>query len=904
MNGFAALDDQKKPKQEDEESNKADSLFGDDLDTPVDNDPGAGVKVKSEEPGASGLGSHGSEVPPGQPDTAAIPNLPPRLHKQGPNSNSEGASGRDTISAVATEDSDDDLMIVDEDAVPAHVKAMFAANQWMPREPDIEIVRVRVKQEPQSPQPIISLVEDNAVPDFKREPRANSQSASLFGGDVFGDDDKAEAVPNPPMIPAPAPAVQEDDEAMFVDEVFPAAGNKHAVVEVDNSVKAVGVGASRARAAEHGANAAQRLDAVDEPAPAASAPSAEGAGPSATHEPQADTDNDGPDGSDVNGGGEGQHAGDEEPANVQGEDNEDAEDNDDDDDAFVIGEDQELSDGELPRSPRRKAAQRKKAKGKALAVDEEHDFQNLDDLSLADLRDEWEIVQAELRVYNLRKAKDKLGPSDSDRLKALNDRCTELQGRLEKSRHSVSEFANDELRRMMEGDDSDNDDGAQPPGRGQAESSKKQKSANRLPAMVRRDVGRQGEPRAQKRKWKPMPLSAEERAKKRKTRAGEDSTTGAILDMILSQDPIAARARMNDEDVFDKIDANTVKAQMAKLQEQIDADPAADKKRVKEDVKKLTWARKLFGGKRFCKPDNGQWLITGLRKRLHHYQLLGAGWMLGRELHPAGPFGGILADSVGLGKTIEALACILGNMQKEEDRTETKLGTLIVVPPNVLAQWQDETDVCCPELRVTRYYSSKHNRVRMSDLLRADIVLTSYHEVLKAYPNKEKMKAYENLPEAEQAEKFKQALGWLFKVEWYRVILDEAHCIKNSSTHTFNACNNLKGKYRWALTATPVHNGVHEVYPYAKFLRDANAEIFKNAKHKNPEKRADAKHLMKIFLDDVCLNRKIGDLFLGKALFKIPTTHPLPNIWIDLSEEEFFIYKYSSLLPFEMSYTN
>ncbi len=59
-----------------------------------------------------------------------------------------------------------------------------------------------------------------------------------------------------------------------------------------------------------------------------------------------------------------------------------------------------------------------------------------------------------------------------------------------------------------------------------------------------------------------------------------------------------------------------------------------------------------------------------------------------------------------------------------------------------------------------------------------------------------------------------------------------------------------------------------------------------------------------VCLDDVCLNRKIGDLFLGKALFKIPTTHPLPNIWIDLSEEEFFIYKYSSLLPFEMSYTN
>ncbi|KAB5577908.1 P-loop containing nucleoside triphosphate hydrolase protein [Coniochaeta sp. 2T2.1] len=286
------------------------------------------------------------------------------------------------------------------------------------------------------------------------------------------------------------------------------------------------------------------------------------------------------------------------------------------------------------------------------------------------------------------------------------------------------------------------------------------------------------------------------------------------------------------------------------------------------------------------------WSIKGLTKPLHHYQLFGAGWMLHRELHPDGPFGGILADSVGLGKTIEALACILGNRRPDEEKSDTKLGTLIVVPPNLLAQWQDETDVCCPDLRVTRYHSSKHNRVRMSDLLRADIVLTSYYEVMKAYPNKDKLKEWRDLPEAERSEKFEQALGWLFGIEWHRVILDEAHCIKNSRTHTFNACSQLRGKYRWAMTATPVHNGLQEVYPYAKFLRESNAESFKDVKHKNPVRRTEAKQQMQKWLDEVMMIRHIQTLFMGKALFKIPKTNPLPNIWIKLSEEEFFIYRY------------
>ena len=44
----------------------------------------------------------------------------------------------------------------------------------------------------------------------------------------------------------------------------------------------------------------------------------------------------------------------------------------------------------------------------------------------------------------------------------------------------------------------------------------------------------------------------------------------------------------------------------------------------------------------------------------------------------------------------------------------------------------------------------------------------------------------------------------LFKVRWWRIVLDEAHNIKNRSTKAAQACSALDGKNRWCLTGTPL----------------------------------------------------------------------------------------------------
>lgn len=46
--------------------------------------------------------------------------------------------------------------------------------------------------------------------------------------------------------------------------------------------------------------------------------------------------------------------------------------------------------------------------------------------------------------------------------------------------------------------------------------------------------------------------------------------------------------------------------------------------------------------------------------------------------------------------------------------------------------------------------------------------------------------------------------GPLLSVRWHRVILDEAHLIKNHNSRSSMAAAMLKSEYRWALTGTPI----------------------------------------------------------------------------------------------------
>ena len=65
------------------------------------------------------------------------------------------------------------------------------------------------------------------------------------------------------------------------------------------------------------------------------------------------------------------------------------------------------------------------------------------------------------------------------------------------------------------------------------------------------------------------------------------------------------------------------------------------------------------------------------------------------------------------------------------------------------------------------------------------------------------------------------------KIKWKRVILDEAHRIKNHITKANKAICCLRAKYRIALTGTPIHNSLNDLYSLVKFLHFSPLDDFK-----------------------------------------------------------------------------
>jgi hypothetical protein len=296
-------------------------------------------------------------------------------------------------------------------------------------------------------------------------------------------------------------------------------------------------------------------------------------------------------------------------------------------------------------------------------------------------------------------------------------------------------------------------------------------------------------------------------------RSGADELGQRILEDLILNDPISDRLQNPIFDVDDEPDIQgpQVKAsQFAQLFANIPA--GGNKSALRDDKRKLQEASKSFGYAK-VRAVGGKWLVKGMKSTLYHHQLLGAQWMVTRELSVKPPHGGLLADSMGLGKTVQTLACMVGNLPTKEDLERNVKATLIVVPAAVLDQWMDEIRFHAEEKlfrKIQKYKTS--SQLSLAVLQDMDIVVTTYNEVMRQFPYPDKQARDEIATRGYQAW-WKQALesvGELHRVNWYRIVLDEAHAIKNNSARTSLACQNLKGVYRWCLTGTPLLNRLEE----------------------------------------------------------------------------------------------
>ncbi|KAK2055396.1 SNF2 family domain-containing protein [Colletotrichum caudatum] len=291
--------------------------------------------------------------------------------------------------------------------------------------------------------------------------------------------------------------------------------------------------------------------------------------------------------------------------------------------------------------------------------------------------------------------------------------------------------------------------------------------------------------------------------------------------------------------------------------------------------------------------NSSDYKLKGIKTPIRGWQLQAATRMVLRENSHGPPYGGILGDQMGMGKTLTSLVLTVGCPPQPQDIQAGYGGTLVVVPgPNVLEEWREaitrHTEI---QPQDVLNYKQSRNILAASQIARYKIVLTTYQEVLK-YPSGKRLSALaeaygEETPEFHAAVKY--AAGPIFDIEWYRVVFDELHTVKNTETQTFHACYRLKSKRVWGLSGTPLINHSKEIFPYVKLIGVEGIET-KGDFQCIYKKAPDAVAKLDALINLITIRRSHDDRFLGKQMLEGLPQFEAKVRWVNLSREERLIY--------------
>jgi len=235
----------------------------------------------------------------------------------------------------------------------------------------------------------------------------------------------------------------------------------------------------------------------------------------------------------------------------------------------------------------------------------------------------------------------------------------------------------------------------------------------------------------------------------------------------------------------------------------------------------------------------------------------------------------ILADEVGLGKTIEA-----GLILKEYFSRGLVSKVLILTVPSLVSQWKEEmetkfnlnfvtTDDVEFEPKETNFWH-KHN-----------LIIASLHTAKR--------------------ENHRQTIH---QIDYDLLIIDEAHHLKSKATISWQFVNEIKKKFVLLLTATPIQNNLEELYNMITILKPGQLKTLTAFKRNfvtrgNPKKPKNKEELRELLSEVMIRNTRAQvDIKLPKRYAKTIKIHLLPNeLAIYLHVSDFVKEEYSLNTP-------
>jgi SNF2 family DNA or RNA helicase len=238
--------------------------------------------------------------------------------------------------------------------------------------------------------------------------------------------------------------------------------------------------------------------------------------------------------------------------------------------------------------------------------------------------------------------------------------------------------------------------------------------------------------------------------------------------------------------------------------------------------------------------------IPALLVEPYPYQQTGIGWMAGLFDENCGA---LLADQMGLGKTLQLIGLIAHAIEQDEQGARV----LVVVPSSLKLNWCSEF-IKFADIHDIHVHSGPDRPTRLRDISSHTVTLITYDTLIRD--------------------------SYLFeRLEFSLVICDEAHWLKNSGTAKWGAVNQLRARAKFLATGTPVQNRLLDMWAMMEIVRPGilgSREVFSVAVRDTPdEARNMGERVAPLIL------RRTGEMVNLQLPEKIEMTVPL-----ELSEQD------------------